>query len=92
MDTKHTPGPWQSSGTAVYAENGREILFGAHNTRSGDADERRANARLIAASPDLLAAARWMLALIDGGEPMPKPGDEVTEALAAAIAAAGVDR
>ena len=29
----------------------------------------------------LLEAAEWMLALIDGGEKMPKPGDEVAEEL-----------
>lgn len=60
---KHTPGPWEAVGTGVYAEtpNGsREIIFSRHNTRSAEEPERRANARLIAAAPELYAALREM--------------------------------
>jgi hypothetical protein len=38
-----------------------------------------------ASEPSLVQAAQWMLALIDGGEQMPKPGDEVAEELRAAL-------
>ena len=57
-ETKHTPGPWKAVGLTVcqVPPGGREIIFGAHNTRSGDKDERQANAHLIAAAPELLDA------------------------------------
>ena len=57
-EVKHTPGPWERVGSGVYANSGREIIFGRHNTRSADYDEREANAALIAAAPDLLAALK----------------------------------
>lgn len=55
-NVKHTPGPWKASGTSVYAETGREIIFGAYNMWLGEIEERKANARLIAAAPELLEA------------------------------------
>ena len=57
-EVKHTPGPWEACGKAVHAETGREIVFGGHNTRSGSDEEQRANARLIAAAPELLEALK----------------------------------
>ena len=53
---KHTPGPWVAMGKAVYTESDnptREILWGGHNTRSASDEEKRANARLIAAAPEM---------------------------------------
>jgi hypothetical protein len=63
----HTPGPWHGNGTsppdhdtyAVWSETGSFICslrfpFGGTEGRVND-DEREANARLIAAAPDLLA-------------------------------------
>ena len=52
-----TPGPWVAMGKAVYTESDnptREILWGGHNTRSASDEEKKANARLIAAAPELL--------------------------------------
>ena len=52
-----TPGPWVALGKAVYTESDnptREILWGGHNTRSASDEEKKANARLIAAAPELL--------------------------------------
>lgn len=40
----------------------------------------------------LAEAAEWMLALIDGGEPIPKPGDEVAEELRRLVAEAKAAR
>lgn len=63
MPTKHTPGPWYAVGSWVEHENDKvadicncdpESMGQEHLGRS-DA-EIRANARLIAAAPDLLAA------------------------------------
>lgn len=66
-EAKHTPGPWEAVGMAVHqvSPGGREIIFGAHNTRGGDEDERRGNARLIAAAPELLDALRETLRALE---------------------------
>jgi len=51
-----TPGPWVAMGKAVYTESDnptREILWGGHNTRSASDEEKKANARLIAAAPEM---------------------------------------
>ena len=57
-NNSHTPGPWNTftKMPGVYAESGREIVFHAHLSRSADESERLANARLIAAAPELLEA------------------------------------
>ena len=61
--TKHTPGPWglalgELMGASVTAENGdriiAEVVYPYETTGWGPEDE--ANARLLAAAPDLLAA------------------------------------
>jgi hypothetical protein len=68
--TKHTPGPWITS--AMYGlQNEHEYLVWANDAavchvfqRSENADPaatQRANARLIASAPDLLAALQSML-------------------------------
>jgi len=67
MDTKHTPGPWKVDDAedlplAVIqdTETGDGICeIGIKESRKNDEDEERfANARLIAASPDLLDALK----------------------------------
>ena len=63
----HTPGPWVAMGKAVYTESDnptREILWGGHNTRSASDDEKKANARLIAAAPELHAQAKILERLL----------------------------
>lgn len=88
MTSKHTPGPWS------YQEWGRLILDSgqgssrlqvatvALNTRR---DEGTANARLIAAAPELLAAALLIVETIEGGPT--RPADAIS-AIRAAIAKA----
>lgn len=39
------------------------------------------NEELIAHVNEMRATMAWMLALIDGGEQMPKPDDEISEAM-----------
>ena len=67
MSTKHTPGPWTMHPRFDYGAEVRALLapvawcgvastHGASSSQSIDAAEARANARLIAAAPDLLAA------------------------------------
>ena len=64
--SKHTPGPWRNDCFMVLAPpnvgnyKGREICHtGGHDIRDGNESE--ANARLIAAAPDLLAACEQLM-------------------------------
>lgn len=64
---KHTPGPWVASN----ASNGRNFnhwsvcdrrmcrIAKTDQMPGGNSEEEYANARLIAAAPDLLAAVKW---------------------------------
>lgn len=58
MNTKHTPGPWhlgkRAAAKAIYGDKGEEVcqMLGHFNAD----DENLANARLIAAAPELLEA------------------------------------
>ena len=55
----HTPGPWKPTpdGDIVYATNGKQVCY----PLSGLDGEREANAQLIAAAPELLAACEVLL-------------------------------
>jgi hypothetical protein len=53
METKHTPGPWAKYGSVIRSLSGSERKVA--EVRVLD-DEGQANAKLIAAAPDLLAA------------------------------------
>ena len=68
MTTKHTPGPWtiKHDDCHIYAPCGGHTGLiagcGGHSCRRRDLlDEQRANAKLIAASPELLAACKQAL-------------------------------
>jgi hypothetical protein len=68
---KHTSGPWKTNGRAGYAGHkvadatGRSVAaFPSTSNRA--IEERDANAKLIAAAPDLLAALEMALPFIDG--------------------------
>lgn len=65
MDSKYTPGPWKIEHGKVYGFHGqyitRDVSDGSHYVARMDgstmaAFNQDANARLIAAAPDLLAA------------------------------------
>lgn len=73
MTTKHTPGPWLATGWENTVVNIPDTHHGGHLTicvypASGRAprSEAVANARLIAAAPDLLEALEAIRARIDG--------------------------
>lgn len=76
----HTPGPWQLDsgdlGVVLDAE-GLPIQTSGPHCIVGDGSY-YANARLIAAAPDLLAAAQWAFAVID-----PRSGQEASDLSAA---------
>lgn len=61
----HTPGPWEYIGiytttTTIVAANGREVCEVSSGTL-----ESFANARLIAAAPELLTAAKFAVEVLD---------------------------
>ena len=70
IDTKHTPGPWEvdqiDQSTIQIKAAGvivAEVCSGSTFTRLSD--EQQANARLIAAAPELLASLREALKVVD---------------------------
>lgn len=78
--SKHTPGPWHVSpfGAGFEIESATGVSVGqAHQTRpvrtADDHDERRANARLMAAAPELLEALK-ACAAVCAGEAVSKNG------------------
>lgn len=59
MKTQHTPGPWRIHGvtkTTILNEEGKEIYDGANY--QNNFEEAKANAKLIAAAPELLEALK----------------------------------
>jgi hypothetical protein len=76
MDAKHTPGPWRCENMAIYGANGHVVCRIVEPTGHGRSGEPSSygpqaphDARLIAAAPDLLAALRWAMAVLDGYDP-----------------------
>jgi hypothetical protein len=64
-ETKHTPGPWILGACAGQVEGPkRELLAGGIDYRIPE-DVKLANARLIAAAPDLLKALKALLNLLE---------------------------
>ncbi len=81
-ESKHTPGPWELQGgyRDIMTKDARVCTVRhGYVTR----ETYHANARLIAAAPDLIAALRYVLELHDANEPI-EPKD--AELLRAAIA------
>jgi hypothetical protein len=60
--SSHTPGPWEAHNHRIYAEDTN--LHIADICRAPDGDWSPANARLIAAAPELLAALKIMTPLV----------------------------
>lgn len=93
--SKHTPGPWWHDDDGfVRADVGTsgDFVYSApvadpHATKDIDPDEREANAHLIAAAPDLLAACEAVLPIIESLDSAKEEGDD-DEPLAAQLRAA----
>ena len=76
METKHTPGPWTAYGYEVHDRGTEHDASGArigntpnaicttHYIPSAGWDQRTANARLIAAAPDLLKELQHLVRLL----------------------------
>lgn len=103
MDAKHTPGPWviqdnAAFGVHIYGPGG--LGGGKHLARVSNSAgvDARANARLIAAAPDMLAALKAARQFIENGvefgfvrmpDPStPDPAHNTLPTINAAIAAA----
>lgn len=70
-EQKHTPGPWLASGTIVDAgdvhADGARVAKCWTSTFAPPREESAANANLIAAAPDLLAACKlWDQGFVEG--------------------------
>jgi len=73
-DERHTPGPWKAVEAPynpkgwLWVQNGPgALLADVHQNKNIPLDARNANARLMAAAPDLLEACKAVLA----AHPMP---------------------
>ena len=84
MSRKHTPGPWGFSGgdsapiLHIYASDDKHLF---HNSRP--LDEQDANARVMAAAPELLAALKAI---------MPDLPNYMSGSQAVALALAAIDK
>ena len=89
-NARHTPGPWfvsdrpHSYGREVSAGSpGGQVIAGGNGAPWPDLFEQQANAKLIAAAPDLLAALQGVLRVAD------RKTDEFDAARAAIAKATG---
>ena len=57
MEHKHTPGPWSINGNKIDGNGYHIVSVNSHRTSEGEA-----NARLIAAAPELLEIVKSILA------------------------------
>ena len=98
MSAQHTPGPWLLHHSTVYALNGRGLNRFSTLPQPGTLQEAEllANAHLIAAAPDLLAALQGFLSMYldanasgDWGNWDAEQDKEVIAARAAITAATG---
>jgi hypothetical protein len=99
MSAQHTPGPWtvfdsETDGQTygINGADGRAVVF--YGATKYDGIRSRADARLIAAAPDLLAALRDIVSALgyeghDGWYSEPVHSDDVKRALAAIVKATG---
>jgi hypothetical protein len=63
--SKHTPGPWRvfAAPTAIFAEGRKEVVHWSGFDSSDFQKDIKANARLIAAAPELLEACKKTIEL-----------------------------
>lgn len=73
MSAKHTPGPWRYVGKT---KRGQPLAYCVKIDAWTIYARTEANARLIAAAPDLLAFARLVAALETNGETEARTGDQ----------------
>ena len=74
---KHTPGPWQQNGSHIYGPDPKR--YGIAQLMYADPLESDANARLIAAAPELLEALKRARTWIPSSLPYAKVCDALIE-------------
>lgn len=89
MSAAHTPGPWRSSGTHVWSEAAKDRgnVAECEDFECSTDAERAANARLIAAAPEMLEALRVIAAWEPSRRPDEEGGMSIMEAIDTARAA-----
>lgn len=76
MKSKHTPGPWKINTDWYHIDAPRGLTVAAVFGSTGPhAAESKANAKLIAAAPELLAACKAMLPIVDSHWDQGPPGE-----------------
>ena len=98
MSTQHTPGPWaaidRTDGlrTLTHITNGAHIVCSLGSTRADGSPNHSANARLIAAAPQMLEALRAALEAMgdtyDARDAAGAEGEQLRDQIAEAIATA----
>lgn len=90
MKTKYTPGPWVATGTTVSEQasygTGNRVVAECGQSTNGETD--LANARLIAAAPELLEALRSLHRFVHDQVGMGLVPESIDSAVCAAIAKA----
>ena len=88
--SKHTPGPWILKGLTVYNSNEIEICESNDFVRANadNTSEIEANARLIAAAPDMMDALKDCLAYMLDDQSSDVTGAKALDSINAAIAKA----
>lgn len=70
--SNHTPGPWRIGGAAIFGPKtdapSPATIVSILGRAAGDVAAMRANARLIAAAPDMLAALQSLVWAVSGIE------------------------
>jgi hypothetical protein len=68
--SKHTPGPWATNETRIESEHEHGWVNDGWIIAGCEGPDARANARLIAAAPDLLDACMALLDLVENWHPI----------------------
>jgi len=66
MESKHTPGPWSVTGNEIIKAKGIPMLLATVNNSEGaklNGYDTEANAKLIAAAPELLWSLKQLLSM-----------------------------
>lgn len=83
--TAHTPGPWFAHGRYIGTKNHKSAVGECRDVNGNWSDDAKssADAKLIAAAPELLEALQDALALLERHYPNPAPNGQISKARAA---------
>ena len=80
-NSKHTPGPWRAFGNAIYSPNDEHVVAKILHVGQVKKLDGEANARLIAAAPEMYTLLHQIWAMTDPGKD-PKTCRCISELLA----------